>query len=120
MKVSATKAPTIKDLKGLKAVKLELETRARLAIALEAARKVAAAKAKAEKELFALAVGPVKALPVKHRPGHRAHLPLVQPPPIAVQHQRDEQAVMREAISDEFDAETLLDTDGGKGLRRRR
>ena len=108
----------LKDFKDLKAVKLEIELRARLAQELEAARKAASAKTKAEKELFSRAVGPVKALPVKHRPGHRAHLPLIQPAPIAVQHQLDEEAVMREAISDEFDVESLLDTDDALSFRR--
>jgi DNA-nicking Smr family endonuclease len=35
-----------------------------------------------------------------------------------VQQQRDEQAVMREAISDEFDSGTLLDTDEALSFRR--
>ena len=108
----------LKDFKDLKAVKLEIEQRARLAKELEAARKAAAAKAKAEKEMFSHAVGKVLALPVKHRPGHRAHLPLIKPAPIAVQHQLDEEAVMREAISDEFDVESLLDTDDALSFRR--
>jgi len=112
------KAPAIKDLKGLKAVKAAMETRAKLAKELEAARKAALAKAKAEKEFFASAVGIVKPLPPKHRPGHRASLPLVQAAPIAVQHQLDEQAVMQEALSDEFDVETLLDTDDALSYRR--
>jgi DNA-nicking Smr family endonuclease len=112
------KTPAVKDLKGLKAVKAELEARVRLAKELEAAKKAAAAKAKAEAEFFAHAVGIVKPLPPKHRPGHRAALPLIQAAPIAVQHQLDEQAVMREALSDEFDAETLLDTDDALSFRR--
>lgn len=112
------KTPVIKDLKGLKAVKQEIETRARLAQEQEAARKAAIAQARAEKELFARAIGPVKPLPAKHLPGHRAHLPAAQPAPIAVQQQRDELAVMREAISDEFDVETLLDTDEALSFRR--
>ena len=112
------KAPAIKDLKGLKALKLEMEARAKLARALEAARQAAAAKARAERELFALAVGPVQALPARHRPGHRARMQLAQPAPIAVQHQLDEMAVMREALSDEFDAQTLLDTDDSLSFRR--
>lgn len=112
------KTPAIKDLKGLKALKLEIEARQKRAIELEAARKAAAAKAKAEKEFFAMAVGPIKPLPAKHRPGHRAHLPTAPAPPIAVQHQLDELAVMREAISDEFDVETLLDTDEALSFRR--
>ncbi len=112
------KAPAIKDLLGLKAVKAEMEARVKRVKELEANRKAALAKAKAEKEFFARAVGIVKPLPPKHRPGTRAALPLVQAAPIAVQHQLDEQAVMREALSDEFDAETLLDTDDALSYRR--
>jgi len=111
----------LKDLKDLKAVKLEIETRARQAAEQQAARLAAAAKAKAEKELFSRAVGPVKALPARHlpgNPGHRANLPPAQPAPIPVQQQRDELAVMREAISDEFDVESLLDTDEALSFRR--
>ena len=110
--------PPIKTLQDLLAVKLAIETRARLAAEREAARAALEAKTRAEKELFSRAVGPVKALPPRHRPGHRAELPPVQAPPIAVQHQLDELAVMREAISDEFDAETLLDTDDALSFRR--
>ena len=112
------KAPAIKDLLVLKAVKAEMEARVKRAKELEATRKAALAKAKAEKEFFARAVGIVKPLPPKHRPGERAALRLVQAAPIAVQHQLDEQAVMREALSDEFDAETLLDTDDALSYRR--
>ena len=118
MKSLLTKDLKVKDLKGLKAVKAEMEARIKRAKELEASRKAALAKAKAEKEFFATAVGIVKPLPAKHRPGHRASLPLVQAAPVAVQHQLDELAVMREALSDEFDAETLLDTDDALSYRR--
>jgi len=114
----AARPPAIKDLKGLKAVKLEIETRAREEAELRAARAAAAAKVKAEKELFSRAIGPVKALPAKHLPGHRAQLAPAQPAPIPAQQQRDELAVMREAISDEFDVDTLLDTDEALSFRR--
>lgn len=110
--------PPIKTLQDLLAVKRDMETQAKLAAEREAARAALEAKTRAEKELFSRAVGPVKALPPRHRPGHRAELPPVQAPPIAVQHQLDELAVMREAISDEFDAETLLDTDEALSFRR--
>ncbi len=112
------RTPAIKDLKDLKAVKREIETRARQEAELKAARAAAAARAKAEKELFSRAIGPVKALPAKHQPGQRASLPVAQAAPIPVQQQRDELAVMREAISDEFDVETLLDTDEALSFRR--
>jgi len=108
----------IKDLKGLKAVKLEIEARARQEAQIKAARAAALLKAKAEKELFSRAIGPVKALPAKHLPGQRAKIPLVQVAPIPVQQQLDELAVMREAISDGFDVESLLDTDEALSFRR--
>ena len=110
--------PPVKTLQELLSVKLAIQTRARLAAEREAARQALEAKLRAEKELFSRAVGPVKALPPKHRPGHRTTPQPMQTPPIAVQHQRDELAVMREAISDEFDVETLLDTDEALSFRR--
>jgi DNA-nicking Smr family endonuclease len=112
------KAPALKSLQDLKTVKTEIESRARLEKDREAVRLANAAKVKAEKELFSRAIGPVKALPAKHLPGHRAQLAPVLPAPIPVQQQRDELAVMREAISDGFDAETLLDTDEALSFRR--
>ena len=60
-----------------------------------------------EKRLFELAVGPVRAL----RETGRALLPRAGAAPLPLQRQRDEEAVMREALSDEFDVETLLHTD---------
>ncbi len=112
------KAIAIKDLKSLKAVKAEMLARAKKVREQEAARQAELAKAKAEQEFFALAVGPIKPLPAKHRPGHRASLARTAAAPIALQHQMDEQAVMREALSDEFDVETLLDTDDALSYRR--
>ena len=108
----------IRDLKGLKAVKIEIDARTKLAKELEAARKAAVAKANAEKQLFTHAVGPVKALPVKHQPGQHAQLLHALPEPIAAQRKLDELSVMREALSDEFDAQTLLDTDDALSFRR--
>lgn len=115
------KSPALKSLQDLKAVKREIETRARLEKERETARLANAAKVKAEKELFMRAIGPVKALPARHlpdNPGRRAQLSPAQPAPIPVQQQRDELAVMREAISDGFDVESLLDTDEALSFRR--
>ncbi len=108
----------IRDLKDLKIVKREIETRAKLKQERVAARLAAAAKAKAEKELFSRAIGPVKALSAKHLPGHRARPQRIPPAPIPAQKQRDELAVMREAISDDFDVESLLETDEALSFRR--
>ena len=113
-----TKSASLRDLKDLASVKRDIETRARQEKEQEAARQATLARIKAEKELFARSVGTVRALPARHLPGHKAHLPPAQPAPIPVQQQRDELAVMREAISDEFDVETLLDTDEALSFRR--
>lgn len=108
----------IRDLKDLEAVRREIEQRARLERERETARLAALARARAEQELFARAIGPVRALPARHLPGQRANLNPVQPAPIAVQQQLDEQRVMAEALSDEFDVESLLDTDAALSFRR--
>lgn len=112
------KGRPFRALKDLKAVKREIDLRARLEQERAAARLAAAARLKIEKEFFAHAIGPVKALALQHRPGHRARIERDLPAPIAAQKQRDEQAVMQEAISDDFDAETLLDTDESLSFRR--
>ncbi|MDB5742242.1 MAG: Smr protein/MutS2 [Polaromonas sp.] len=108
----------IRDFKDLKLVRRELETRARQEAERQAALQAAAAVARAEKELFSRAVGRVMALAPQHRPGHKASLERARPAPVAEQQQRDEQAVMREALSDEFDVETLLHTDETLSFRR--
>lgn len=108
----------IKDLRGLKALKLDIDKQMRLAAELQAARLAAARQLKAEKELFAHSIGPIKALPARHGPGQHAQILIVQPAPIPVQLQLDEQAVMREALSDEFDGDVLLDTDEALSFRR--
>ena len=66
------------------------------------------------KRLFELAVGPVKPLVT----ARRVHHPPRPVEPVPRQRQLDEQAVMREALSDEFDVETLLHTDEALSFRR--
>jgi DNA-nicking Smr family endonuclease len=64
------------------------------------------------------AAGAVQPL-AEHRARHqRVHLTPEQPAPVAAQQQLDEERVLREAISDEFDAATLLDTDEALSFRR--
>ncbi|WP_198972362.1 Smr/MutS family protein [Xylophilus sp. ASV27] len=75
----------------------------------------AARRAEAERNLFAAACGPVQ--PLRER-GRRAVLEPDPPPPIAAQHQRDEERVLRESISDDFDVSSLLDTDDQLSFRR--
>ncbi len=82
---------------------------AALAAAAEAQRRI-----KAEHNLFANAVGPVR--PLKSQ--RRAELRRERALPLARQRELDEAAVMHEAISDEFDVESLLDTDEALSYRR--
>jgi DNA-nicking Smr family endonuclease len=60
-----------------------------------------------EADLFRREIGAVKPL----RSAPRATLVRPPPAPLPVQTQRDEQAVLDEALSDEFDPEALLDID---------
>ena len=108
----------IRDLKDLKLVRRELEARARQEAERRAALLAAAALARAEKEIFSRAIGRVIALAPQHRPGHKANVQRARPAPVAEQQLRDDQAVMREALSDEFDVETLLHTDETLSFRR--
>ena len=48
----------------------------------------------------------------------RAHLPPPRPQPIPARRQLDEQAALRESLSDEFDVESLLETDETLSWRR--
>lgn len=108
----------IRDFKDLKLVRRELEVRARQEAERLAALAAVAARLKAEKELFSRAVGRVVALAPQHRPGQKASVLRAKPPPIAEQQRLDEESVMREALSDEFDVETLLHTDETLSFRR--
>ncbi len=109
----ARKAP-LKDLADLKQVQRQLaETREREAA--EAAAKAAAERRRAaEKDLFTRAVGATA--PLKRKAV--VALAPEPPAPIPVQQQLDEQRVLRESLSDEFDVTTLLDVDDAMSFRR--
>ena len=64
-------------------------------------------QAKLEADIFKQSVGQVE--PLKTAQKHVAAIP--RPHPIAYQHLADERAALQESLSDEFDAESLLDTD---------
>ena len=78
------------------------------------ARREAAARAEAERHLFSRSVGPVTPLRNPNVARLRRHLP----PPLPVQHWLDEERVLLESISDDFDVSTLLDTDDQLSFRR--
>lgn len=101
-------------LADLGALRSELRARADAAAAQAAAERERALREERERRLFELAVGPVQPLTDQRRIQHRTR-PV---DPLPLQRQRDEQAVMKEALSDEFDVETLLHTDEHLSYRR--
>ena len=103
-----------KSLQDLRQIQQKLAEQQQLAAVQEAARQEAERRAHAEKNLFVRAAGAVR--PIRAHP--RVRLTPDQPPPIPVQQQLDEQRVLREAISDEFDTGTLLDIDDALSFRR--
>ena len=78
------------------------------------ARAEAHRKTDAERDLFQRAAGAVQRMP--HH-GRVHHVP-DPPAPIPAQRQLDDQRVLHEAISDEFDASTLLEVDDAMSFRR--
>ncbi len=78
------------------------------------ARQQALRQAERDRQLFRQAIGAVHPLPHNNR-ARPAHLP---PDPLPLQHWADEERVLQEAMSDEFDASTLLDTDEQLSFRR--
>ena len=102
---------SLQDLARLKrALQQQAEDAARRAADLAERR----AREQREADLFARSVGAVVAL---RTPGH-APLRRSRAEPLPRQRERDEAAVLHEAISDEFDVESLLDTDDALSFRR--
>ena len=103
-----------KSLQELAAIRQALAQKQALAEA-ERQRAQAAEKARlAEQKLFERAVGAVQ--PLNHAP--RVELQVVRPSPTAFQQALDDQAALRESLSDEFDVSTLLDVDDQMSFRR--
>jgi DNA-nicking Smr family endonuclease len=110
----STRPVKVNSLAELKLVKHEIEAQA-LHSAQQAAEAVRTRqRAASEANLFKQAAGTVKPLPEKHRN------PLKKEPATAsvMQYQRDQKAVLKESLSDEFDVSTLLDVDDLLSFRR--
>jgi DNA-nicking Smr family endonuclease len=110
------KTPTVKAraLDELGAIRQTLRQAQREALELAQREREHQARVLRERNLFALSVGAI--VPLREP----AVAPPAQPRPPATarQRERDEAAVMLEAISDEFDVESLLDTDDSLSFRR--
>lgn len=104
----------VRSLQELQSIKKALADQA-AAVARQAAEaRAAAAREKREAELFVHTVGVV--LPLRTP----ATEPLIRslPEPLPRQRQQDDAAVLVESISDEFDVESLLETDDSLSYRR--
>ena len=102
------------SLQDLAAIRKHLAEQERLAQEHAAREAEARRRQDAEKNLFQRAAGKVE--PLRHH-GRVQHAP--DPvAPIPAQRQLDDQRVLKEAISDEFDASTLLEVDEALSFRR--
>lgn len=102
------------SLQDLRSLQRELALRRRLAEE-QAEREAAAARLRErEARLFELSVGPVTPLPPSQRVVHS----LAQPEPEPRQREADEQLALRQALSDDFDVDSLLETDETLSFRR--
>jgi DNA-nicking Smr family endonuclease len=112
--VKESRGPKVHHLRDLMAIRGALAEAQRAAEAQLAAANDRARTERVERSLFASAVGSVVPL----RKGAPASPTRPRPPARARQRERDEAAVLVESISDEFDAESLLDTDDALSYRR--
>ncbi len=104
----------LQSLQDLKHIQKQLQLEREQALQREKEQALALERERQERDLFVRAVGAVRPLASSER-----HAPAMPPvPPVPVQRQKDEQAVLRDALSDEFDVSTLLDTDESLSFKR--
>lgn len=103
-----------RSLQDLQAIRQQLADKERIAREQAVKKAEAERRAEAERNLFQRAAGKVKPL----REHGRVHHPPEPVAPVAAQRQLDDQRVLKEAISDEFDTSTLLEVDEALSFRR--
>jgi DNA-nicking Smr family endonuclease len=103
-----------KSLQDLDAMRKKLADNAKAQELAEQARIAAEKRAEAERNLFTRAVG--KVAPIANQ--ERVWSPPQRPSPRPLQQDLDDEAVMHESMSDEFDISTLLDADDQLSFRR--
>jgi DNA-nicking Smr family endonuclease len=104
----------ITNLSDLKLVKKEIEAQALREAALATQKALDAKRKAAASNLFQAAIGKVQPM----APPQRAALAPAPPQPIPKQQLLDDAAALQEALSDEVDITTLLDTDDQLSYRR--
>lgn len=100
-------APAYKDFADLASLREQLKQRELARLQAEAERLLREARERHEANLFINSIGKVLPLPLHGK----AALASPRPLPIARQHLADEQAALEQSLSDEFNVDTLLDTD---------
>ncbi len=98
---------TIKDFASLKALRAKIKAQEEARKEAEAERLRREKESRRDGEMFLRAIGNVAPL----RPSGKIESSPPRPLPIARQHLADEQAALEESLSDEFNVDTLLDTD---------
>ena len=104
----------IKSLAELKVLKRALAERAKPHSQAANSRAPAIVQTLSDRDLFIKAIGVVKPLPDKRHALHKVERKVPQ----TMQYQTDQKAVLKEAISDEFDVGTLLEVDEHLSFRR--
>jgi DNA-nicking Smr family endonuclease len=104
----------LRSFAELKTLQKVIAQRTAAEVAAREAERLRLQRVDREKRLFELAVGPVKPLVTPRR----VHHPQRHVDPLPRQRLLDEASVMREALSDDFDVETLLHTDDQLSFRR--
>ena len=112
MKKAVVKVGSLTDLK---LVRSELAAQAKARVQLAAELALVRLQTASETSLFQRAAGVVQPVSDKRRTVLKKDPPTGTEP---MQYQRDEKAVLREAISDDFDVSTLLDVDDNLSFRR--
>ncbi|WP_077034570.1 Smr/MutS family protein [Pelomonas sp. KK5] len=109
------KSDTLNSLQDLKTLQRELALRRRLDEERREREAAAARLAEQERRAFELSVGPVTPLSARaHRVVHARQAPEPEP----LQREADERRVLLQALSDDFDVESLLETDDTLSFRR--
>lgn len=105
---------SIKDFRALKSLQSELKVQEKARQAANAERERREKEARIDADLFRQTVGNVAPL----SPVDKVMAEAPRPLPIARQHLADERAALQESLSDEFNVDTLLETDEALSFAR--
>lgn len=106
--------PVLHSLQDLKILQRELALQRRLEEERRERAAAAARLADQERRLFELSIGAITPLPDARRVQHTPQRPAPEP----LQREADERQVLLQALSDDFDVESLLETDDTLSFRR--